>query len=69
MVVAGAFTISHTKCLKRGLLKEFRGPFGFFCMECRRGLLIRRRGLLIPVHACLSLQTVRAGTHHPILDV
>jgi hypothetical protein len=35
MLVAGAFTISHIKCQKRSLLKEFRGPFGFFCMECR----------------------------------
>jgi hypothetical protein len=40
MLVAGVFTISHTKCLKKGLLKEFRRPFGFFCMECRKGLLI-----------------------------
>jgi hypothetical protein len=44
MLLAGAFTISHTKCLKRGLLKEFRQPFGFFCMECRKGL-IHCRGL------------------------
>jgi hypothetical protein len=27
-----------------------KGPFGFFCMKCRKGLFIRHRGLLIPVH-------------------
>jgi hypothetical protein len=30
MLVAGAFTISYTICLERGLLKEFWGLFGFF---------------------------------------
>jgi hypothetical protein len=41
MLVAGAFTILHTKCLKKGLLKEFRGAFGFFAWNVgRRGLLI-----------------------------
>jgi hypothetical protein len=34
MLIAWAFTISYIKCLKRGLLKEFWGPFRFFCMEC-----------------------------------
>jgi hypothetical protein len=52
ILVVWAFTISKTKCLKKGLLKEFRGSFGFFCIECRRGLLIRRRGLWIPVRPC-----------------
>jgi hypothetical protein len=28
---AGAFIISHTKYLKRGLLKVFWGPFRYFC--------------------------------------
>jgi hypothetical protein len=35
-LVAGAFTISHTKCQKRGLLKLFFGPFEFFCMDGHR---------------------------------
>jgi hypothetical protein len=30
MLVAGAFTISQTKCLKRGLLKELVGLLDFF---------------------------------------
>jgi hypothetical protein len=30
MLVTEAFTISDTKGLKRGVLKEFWGPFGFF---------------------------------------
>jgi hypothetical protein len=46
MLVAGTFTISKTKCLRRGLLKEFRGPFGLFCIECCI------RSLLIPVRPC-----------------
>jgi hypothetical protein len=29
MLVAGVFTIFHTKCLKRGLLKEFWEHFDF----------------------------------------
>jgi hypothetical protein len=45
-LVAGAFTISHTKCKKKEL-EEFRGPFEFFCMD-------GRRGLLIPVHLCTT---------------
>jgi hypothetical protein len=32
-LVAVAFSISHTKCLKKG-------PFGEICMECRRDFLI-----------------------------
>jgi hypothetical protein len=39
-LVAGAFTISHTKSKKRGFLEKFWGPFGFFCRECHRDLLI-----------------------------
>jgi hypothetical protein len=35
MLARGSFTTSHRKCLKSGILKEFWGPFGFFCMECR----------------------------------
>jgi hypothetical protein len=34
-----AFTISLTKCQKRGLLEEFLALFWIFSMECRRGLL------------------------------
>jgi hypothetical protein len=33
-LVAVAFSISHTKCQKRGLFQGFWGPFGFFRMEC-----------------------------------
>jgi hypothetical protein len=36
-LVAGAFTISHTKCQKRVFLEEVWGPF---CMDGHRGLLI-----------------------------
>jgi hypothetical protein len=43
MLVARAITTSDRKCLKRGILKGFWGPFGFFCMECRRSLLITVR--------------------------
>jgi hypothetical protein len=32
-LVAVAFSISHTKCQKRGLLEEFWEPFRFFRME------------------------------------
>jgi hypothetical protein len=39
-LVAMAFSMFHTKYQKIGLLEEFWGPFGFFCMECRRDLLI-----------------------------
>jgi hypothetical protein len=38
---ARAFTISHTKCKKWAFLEEFRGPFEFFCMDGRRGLLVK----------------------------
>jgi hypothetical protein len=46
-LVAVAFSISHTKCQKRGLLD-------FFCMECRRDLFIRRKGLLTSIHLCID---------------
>jgi hypothetical protein len=36
---------------KRGFLTEFWGPFRFFCMECRRSLLKRRKGVLITVRS------------------
>jgi hypothetical protein len=36
MLVAGAFTNFHTKYPKRGLLKEFWGPFGFFVWNIAR---------------------------------
>jgi hypothetical protein len=45
---AGALKISHTKGdQKRGILEEFWGPFDFFCID-------GRRGLLIPVCFCLK---------------
>jgi hypothetical protein len=39
-LVAGAFTMFHLKCRM--------GPFGFFCMECHRDLLIRDRSCWLP---------------------
>jgi hypothetical protein len=68
MLVAGAFTISKTKCLKKGLLKEFRGPFGFFCIECRRCLLIRRKGLLIPVRPCYKCLSTTSSLRNHLLS-
>jgi hypothetical protein len=51
MLVAVDFTIFYTKRLKKGLLRVSRA-FWIFFMKCRRGLLIRHRGLLIPVRPC-----------------
>jgi hypothetical protein len=39
-LVAGAFTLFHTKCQKTGLLETFQGPFDLFYINSRRGLLI-----------------------------
>jgi hypothetical protein len=36
ILVAGAFTISLTKCLKRDLLKEFGGLLDFFVWNVAR---------------------------------
>jgi hypothetical protein len=62
--IKGGMAIVAMQCWWQGLLQSpiqivLKGPFEgilgaswIFCMECHRGLLIRRRGFLIPVRPC-----------------